>query len=157
MSLTQINNGDSGLDARNKINTAFGTVDTLSTNSWSSATTYTNNDTTTNLYFWFIESPDTQAGYNAMTVRASVVGYNPAGGSSKAYGAELFGTFYNQGGTYSYQIGTTDVIEKTSFDTATSHLSLGNEGAVILTVTGEPGTSIWWTADFKTLMTTYID
>ena len=158
MSLTQINNGDSGLDARGKINDAFTQVDTLTNTSWSSAgTTYTNGDTKTTMWFGFIESPQTQTGYNAMTIKASVVGYQPNGGSSKAYGAELSATFYNQGGTYSYQVGTTDVVEKTNFDTATSHLELGNEGAVMLTITGEADTTIFWAAEFRTLMTAYID
>jgi hypothetical protein len=157
MSLTQINNGDSGLDARGKINDAFAEVDTLSSTSWSSTGTGdTSDDTETTIWSWTIQSPTTQTGFNAMTVRASVVGYHPNSGG-KAYGAELFGTFYAQNGTASYQVGTTDVFEKTSFSTATSHLKLDDDGTIIFTVTGEDSTYIKWNAEFRTMMTDFID
>lgn len=161
MSLTQINNGDSGLDARNKINNSFAVVDNLSTTSWTTTGTGTTTDATkTTVWVWPIETifpTYTQTGYNAMSVRASVVGYHPAGGNSKSYGAELFATFGSHYGTYSYQVGTTDVVEKTNFDTATSHLELGNEGSIIFTITGEVDTTIFWNAEFRTMMTDYID
>lgn len=157
MSLTQINNGDTGLAARNKINDAFTQVDTLTSTSWSPVMTIdTNNATKTTLYSWTIESPTTQTGYNAMVVKATVVGYQPNYGG-KAYGAELFATFFAQSGTASYQVGTTDVVEKTSFSTATSHIELANDGTIILTVTGEASTYIKWNAEFRTIMTDYID
>ena len=146
MSLTQINNGDTGLAARTKINDAFTQVDTLASTAWSPVMTIdTNNATKTTLYSWTIESPTTQTGYNAMTVKATVVGYGPNNGG-KAYGAELFATFFAQSGTASYQVGTTDVIEKTSFSTATSHIELDEDGTIILTVTGEASTYIKWNA-----------
>lgn len=157
MSLTQINNGDSGLDARFKINESFAAVDTLTSTSWTSTGTGdTSDDTKTTIWSWTIESPATQTGYNAMSIRASVVGYQPNYGG-KAYGAELFATFFAQGGTASYQVGTTDVVEKTSFSTATSHLELAENGTIIFTVTGEASTYIKWNAEFRTMMTDYID
>ena len=157
MALTQINNGDTGLQARTKINDAFTQVDTLASTSWGQVMTIdTNNATKTTLYSWTIQSPTTQTGFNAMTVKASVVGYQPNYGG-KAYGAELFATFYAQNGTASYQVGTTDVIEKTSFSTATSHLELAGDGTIIFTVTGETASYIKWNAEFRTMMTDYID
>lgn len=157
MSLTYIDNGDTGFNARGKINECFNVVDTLSLTSWSPVMTIdTNNNTKTTLYSWTIESPTTQTGFNAMTVRASVVGYQPNDGG-KAYGAELFATFFAQNGTASYQVGTTDVVEKTTFDTATSHIELANDGTIILTVTGETGKYIKWNAEFRTMMTDYVD
>ena len=157
MSLTQINNGDTGLVARGKINDSFTEVDTLNATSWTSTGTGdTSDDTKTTIWSWTIESPGTQTGFNAMSVRASVVGYQPNYGG-KAYGAELFATFFAQNGTASYQVGTTDVVEKTSFSTATSHLELANDGTIIFTVTGETASYIKWNAEFRTMMTDYID
>jgi len=157
MALTQINNGDTGLAARGKINDAFTQVDTLSATTWTSTGTGdTNDDTETIIWSWTIQSPTTQTGFNAMTVRASVVGYQPNYGG-KAYGAELFATFYAQNGTASYQVGTTDVVEKTSFSTATSHLKLANDGTIVFTVTGVTASYIKWNAEFRTMMTDYID
>ena len=157
MSLTQINNGDTGLVARGKINDSFAAVDTLTSTSWTSTGTGdTSDDTKTTIWTWTIQSPGTQTGFNAMSVRASVVGYQPNYGG-KAYGAELFATFFAQNGTASYQVGTTDVVEKTSFSTATSHLELANDGTIIFTVTGETASYIKWNAEFRTMMTDYID
>ena len=157
MSLTYIDNGDTGFNARGKINESFNVVDTLSATSWTTTgTTETYDNTKTTIWTWTIESPTTQTGFNAMSVRASVVGYQPNDGG-KAYGAELFATFFAQNGTASYQVGTTDVVEKTSFSTATSHIELANNGTIILTVTGETASYIKWNAEFRTMMTDYVD
>lgn len=157
MSLIQINNGDSGLDARGKINDAFTAVDTLASTSWTSTGTGdTTDETETTIWTWTIESPGTQVGYNVMTIRASVVGYCPNDGG-KAYGAELFATFHCQAPGTMTQIGTTDIVEKTSFSTATSHLSIGDGSSIIFTVTGEASKYIKWNAEFRTMMTDYID
>jgi hypothetical protein len=157
MALTQINNGDTGLVARGKINDSFAEVDNLASTSWSPIMTIdTTDDTKTTVYSWTIQSPGTQTGFNAMTVKATVVGYQPNYGG-KAYGAELFATFFAQNGTASYQVGTTDVIEKSSFSTATSHIELAGDGTISLTVTGETASYIKWNAEFRTMMTDYID
>jgi hypothetical protein len=157
MSLTYIDNGDTGFNARGKINESFNVVDTLSATSWTSTGTGdTSDNTKTTIWTWTIESPTTQTGFNAMSIRASVVGYHPNNGG-KAYGAELFATFFAQNGTASYQVGTTDVVEKTTFDTATSHIELANNGTIIFTVTGETGKYIKWNAEFRTMMTDYVD
>jgi hypothetical protein len=157
MSLTQINNGDSGLDARGKINDAFAEVDTLSAVSWTTTGTgMTSDDTVTNIWSWEINTPGTQLGYNAMVVRATVVGYYPGSGG-KAYGAELFGVFHTQAEGVTTQAGTTDVIEKSGFSTATSHLYVGIGGTIDFSVTGETGKNIWWNAEFRVMTTDYID
>ena len=155
MGLIKVHNGDTGADARAKINDSFDAVDNLSNTAWSQIVAgYTNTNTETSIMTIDIQSDDTQNGYNAMLVRATIVGYCPS--ESKAYGAELFGVFYSQSPSSMYQIGTTDVIEKTSFSTATSHIKVDGSN-ISITVTGESGKDIFWTLEYRTSMTKYVD
>jgi len=137
MALTQINNGDTGLQARTKINTAFSTVDNLPLPS--SATVQTTNGATTSIASLSIGT------YSVYSVEAVLSGYDTT--NALAYGSQLFGVFKKSGGTTS-QVGTTDVYEKTGFSTATSHIYVDG-GNVVIYVIGEASKTINWTVNYS--------
>jgi hypothetical protein len=137
MALTQINNGDTGLQARTKINTAFSTVDNLPLPS--SATVQTTNGATTSMASLSIGT------YSVYSVEAVLSGYDTT--NALAYGSQLFGVFKKSGGTTT-QVGTTDVYEKTGFSTATSHIYVDG-GNVVIYVIGESSKTINWTVNYS--------
>ena len=137
MALTQINNGDSGLVARGKINTAFTTVDNLPLPT--SATVQTTNGATTSIASISIGT------YSVNSIEASLAAYDTT--NDLAYGSQLFGVFKKSGGTTS-QVGTTDVYEKTGFSTATSHIYVSGGNAVIYVI-GETSKTINWTVNYS--------
>jgi hypothetical protein len=137
MALTQINNGDTGLQARTKINTAFDTVDNLPLPS--SAAVQTTNGATTSIASLSIGT------YSVYSVEAVLSGYDTT--NALAYGSQLFGVFKKSGGTTS-QVGTTDVYEKTGFSTATSHIYVDG-GNVVIYVIGEASKTINWTVNYS--------
>jgi len=137
MALTQINNGDTGLVARTKINTAFSTVDNLPLPS--SATVQTTNGATTSIASISIGT------YSVYSIEAVLAGYDTTNGL--AYGSQLFGVFKKSGGTTS-QVGTTDVYEKTGFSTATSHIYVSGGNAVIYVI-GEVSKTINWSLNYS--------
>ena len=137
MALTQINNGDTGLVARTKINTAFSTVDNLPLPS--SATVQTTNGATTSIASLSIGT------YSVYSVEAVLSGYDTT--NALAYGSQLFGVFKKSGGTTS-QVGTTDVYEKTGFSTATSHIYVDG-GDVVIYVIGEASKTINWSLNYS--------
>ena len=137
MALTQINNGDTGLVARNKINTAFSTVDNLPLPS--SATVQTSNGATTSIASISIGT------YSVYSIEATVSAYDTT--NALAYGSQLFGVFKKSGATTS-QVGTTDVYEKTSFSTATSHIYVSGGNAVIYVI-GEASKTVNWNVNYS--------
>ena len=137
MALTQINNGDSGLVARGKINTAFTTVDNLPLPS--SATVQTTNGATTSIVTLSIGT------YSVYSVEATLSGHDTT--NDLAYGSQLFAVFTKNGGTTS-QVGTTDVYEKTGFSTATSHMYVSGGDAIIYVI-GEASKTINWTVNYS--------
>ena len=80
MALTQINNGDSGLVARGKINTAFTTVDNLPLPS--SATVQTTNGATTSIASISLGT------YSVNSIEASLSAYDTT--NNLAYGSQFF-------------------------------------------------------------------
>lgn len=137
MSLTHINNGDTGLQARTKINTAFDTVDNLPLPS--SASVQTTDGATTSI------ATLTMGTYSVYSVEATVSGHDST--NDLAYGSQLFAVFTKNGSTVT-QVGTTDVYEKTGFSTATSHMYVsGNEP--IIYVIGESSKTINWTINYS--------
>ena len=137
MALTQINNGDTGLQARTKINTAFDTVDNLPLPS--SATVQTSNGATTSMVTLSMGT------YSVYSVEATVSGHDST--NNLAYGSQLFAVFTKNGATTS-QVGTTDVYEKTGFSTATSHMYV-NGGNPVLYVIGESSKTINWIVNYS--------
>jgi hypothetical protein len=124
MSLTQINNGDTGLEARTKINTAFDTVDNLPLPSSETAQT-TDNSTIGAISL----SMGTYSTYSIEATIAAIDSTNNLG-----YGSQLFAVFVNDG-TDIIQVSTTDVYEKSDFSTATSHISVAGD-SIDIEVTG---------------------
>jgi hypothetical protein len=137
MALTQINNGDTGLVARNKINTAFSTVDNLPLPS--SASVQTSNGATTSIVTL------TMGTYSAYSVESTISAWDNS--NLLGYGSQLFAVFTNNGLAVS-QVGTTDVYEKTGFSTATSHIYV-NGGNVVIYVIGEASKTINWTVNYS--------
>lgn len=135
MSLTHINNGDTGLQARTKINTAFDTVDNLPLPS--SAYVQTTDGATTSIATLAMGT------YSVYSVEAVVSGYDST--NDLAYGSQLFAVFTNNGLLVT-QVGTTDVYEKTGFSTATSHMYL--DGDIDIAVIGESSKTINWTVNY---------
>lgn len=131
MSFTHINNGDTGLQARTKINDAFDALP-------SSASIQTTNGATTSMVTL------TMGTYSVYSIEATVCGYDSS--NILAYGSQLFAVFTNNGLAVS-QISTTDTYEKTSFSTATSHILL--DGDIDISVIGESGKTINWVVDYK--------
>lgn len=82
---------------------------------------------------------------SVITIEAVVNGWGAT--NSKAYGAKLFGTFKNAGGTVT-QLSTTDKSEKTDFSTATSDFNISGT-SIELRVTGEASTDINWASRFN--------
>ena len=136
MSLTHINNGDTGLQARTKINTAFDTVDNLPLPS--SAAVQTTNGATTSV------ATLTMGTYSVYSIEAVVSAYDSS--NKLAYGSKMFATFKNDGSTIS-QVSTTDVYEKTGFSTATTHIILDTNPKII--VIGETGKTINWVVNYS--------
>lgn len=137
MALTQINNGDTGLQARTKINTAFSTVDNLPLPS--SASVQTTNGATTSVASLSLGT------YSVYSIEAVVSAYDSS--NALAYGSQLFAVFKKSGATTS-QVGTTDVYEKTGFSTATSHMYVSGDNAVIYVI-GESSKTINWTVNYS--------
>jgi len=137
MALTQINNGDTGLVARTKINTAFSTVDNLPLPS--SATVQTSNGATTSMVTLSLGT------YSVYSIEAVVSAHDST--NDLAYGSQLFAVFTKNGATTS-QVGTTDVYEKTAFSTATSHMYLSG-GNAVLYVIGESSKTINWIVNYS--------
>jgi hypothetical protein len=136
MSLTHINNGDTGLVARTKINTAFDTVDNLPLPS--SAYVQTTNGATTSMVTLSLGT------YSVYSIEAVVSGHDST--NDLAYGSQLFAVFTKNGATTS-QVGTTDVYEKTGFSTATSHIY--SNGNIDIAVFGEVSKTINWTVNYS--------
>lgn len=132
MSLTQINNGDSGLVARTAINSAISVVDTLRV----SASVQTTNGATTSV------ATLTMGTYSVYTIEARVAGWDDT--NNLAYGSQLFAVFSNNGGAA--QVSTTDVYEKSNFSTATSHIVLDTNPKIV--VKGETSKTINWVVDY---------
>lgn len=82
---------------------------------------------------------------SVITIEAVVNGWGAT--NSKAYGAKLFGTFKNAGGTVT-QLSTTDKSEKTDFSTATSDFNISGTD-INVRVTGEASTDINWVSRFN--------
>ncbi|MFY8170058.1 MAG: hypothetical protein ACOVK2_02960 [Candidatus Fonsibacter sp.] len=72
--------------------------------------------------------------------KVRVIGYK--GDYSKSYLGELFG-LYNYDGATVTLINSLDLVEKTSFTTATSTISISGTD-IIIEVTGEAATTIYW-------------
>ncbi len=134
MSLTQINNGDSGLVARTAINNAISAIDALNT----SASVQTTNGATTSI------ATLSMGTYSVYSISAEISGWDST--NSYAYGAELFGVFKNVSGTVT-QISTTDVYEKSNFATASTHIIVDTHPKIV--VVGESGKTINWTVNYK--------
>lgn len=82
---------------------------------------------------------------SVITIEAVVNGWGAT--NSKAYGAKLFGTFKNAGGTVT-QLSTTDKSEKTDFTTATSDFNISGT-SIQVRATGEASTDINWASRFN--------
>lgn len=136
MSLTQINNGDTGLQARTKINTAFTTIDNLPVPS--STYVQTTNGATTSVATLAIGT------YSAYFVEASVTAFDSSNGL--AYGSKMYGTFKKVGSTTS-QVSTTDSFEKSDFSTATSHIIVDTDVKIV--VIGEASKTINWSINYS--------
>lgn len=134
MALTQINNGDTGLVARNAINAAIAQVDELRV----TATVSTTNGATTS-----IASID-MTGYNTFSIEGIVSAYDTA--NQYSYGSQIFGVFKNDGLTVT-QVSTTDVYEKSNFSTATSHIVVSG-GSPTIVVVGETSKTIDWKVNY---------
>lgn len=132
MSLTQINNGDTGLVARTKINDSFSTVDSLRISSDVETTTAATTSVAT----------ITMGTYSVYTIEARIAGWDDV--NNLAYGSQLFAVFSNNGGPA--QVSTTDVYEKSGFTTATSHIILDTDPKIV--VVGEASKTINWTVDY---------
>jgi hypothetical protein len=132
MGLTQINNGDTGLVARTKINTSFTTVDDLRL----SASVQTTNGATTSV------ATLSMGTYSVYTIEARVAGWDDT--NNLAYGSQLFAVFSNNGGAA--QVSTTDTYEKSGFSTATSHIILDTNPKIV--VIGEASKTINWVVDY---------
>ena len=132
MALTQINNGDTGLVARNKINSSFATVDDLRL----SASVQTTNGATTSVVTLSMGT------YSVYTIEAKVAGWDDT--NNLAYGSQLFAVFSNNGGAA--QVSTTDTYEKSNFATASSHIILDTNPKIV--VIGEASKTINWVVDY---------
>jgi hypothetical protein len=132
MGLTQINNGDTGLVARTKINTSFTTVDDLRL----SASVQTTNGATTSV------ATLSMGTYSVYTIEARVAGWDDT--NNLAYGSQLFAVFSNNGGAA--QVSTTDTYEKSNFATASSHIILDTNPKIV--VIGEASKTINWVVDY---------
>jgi len=131
MSFTHINNGDTGLQARTKINDAFDALP-------SSASVQTTNGATTSI------ATLTMGTYSVYSVQATVSGHDST--NDLAYGSQLFAVFTKNGSTVT-QISTTDTYEKSSFTTATSHIYL--DGDIDISVIGEASKTINWVVNYS--------
>jgi hypothetical protein len=80
-----------------------------------------------------------------LSIKASIVGLKTD--YTKGYGSELYGVFKNNGGTVT-QIGTTDLIEKSNFTTATSTIDFSGTN-IRIRVTGEALTYINWSVQIE--------
>lgn len=95
-------------------------------------TTTTSNNTPTT-----IQTINTTAG-KVYNISVKVTGLSTTNG----YGAEMFGTFKNIGGTLT-QISTTDLTQKSDFTTATTQFSISGTD-ILIQVVGETSTGINW-------------
>lgn len=136
MSLTHINNGDTGLQARTKINASFDAVDSLPLPS--SASVQTTDGATTSI------ATLSMGTYSVYSVEATVSGHDST--NDLAYGSQLFAVFTKNGSTVT-QISTTDTYEKSSFTTATSHIYLN--GDIDIVVLGESSKTINWVVNYS--------
>lgn len=136
MSLTHINNGDTGLQARTKINDSFDVIDALPLPS--SASVQTTDGATTSI------ATLTMGTYSVYSVEATVSGHDST--NDLAYGSQLFAVFTKNGSTVT-QISTTDTYEKSSFTTATSHIYLN--GDIDIVVIGESSKTINWVVNYS--------
>lgn len=136
MSLIHINNGDTGLQARTKINDAFDVVDSLPLPL--SATVQTTDGATTSIATILMGT------YSSYSVEATISAYDSD--NDLAYGSQLFAVFINAGLLVS-QVSTTDVYEKSLFTTATSHIRL--YGDIDIYVVGEEGKTINWVVNYS--------
>jgi hypothetical protein len=132
MGLTQINNGDTGLVARTKINDSFTTVDDLRL----SASVQTTNGATTSV------ATLSMGTYSVYTIEARIAAWDDT--NNLAYGSQLFAVFSNNGG--SAQVSTTDTYEKSNFATASSHIILDTNPKIV--VIGEASKTINWVVDY---------
>lgn len=136
MSLTHINNGDTGLQARTKINDSFDAIDSLPLPS--SASVQTTDGATTSI------ATLSMGTYSVYSVEATVSGHDST--NDLAYGSQLFAVFTKNGSTVT-QISTTDTYEKSSFTTATSHIYLN--GDIDIVVLGESSKTINWVVNYS--------
>jgi len=138
MSLTQINNGDSGLDARNAINAAISAVDALELQGPQVAYVQTTNGATTSI------ATLTMGTFSTFTIEATVAAVDDT--NDLVYGSQLFAVFNSADGTPA-QVSTTDVYEKSDFSTATSHIILDTNPKIV--VVGETSKTIRWTVKYE--------
>lgn len=138
MSLTQINNGDSGLNARNAINAAISAVDALELQGPQVAYVQTTNGATASIAIVALGT------YSTFNITAKVSGWDSS--NSLAYGSELFGVFKKVGGTTT-QVSTTDTYEKSNFATASSHIIVDTDPKIV--VIGEVGKNINWVVNYS--------
>lgn len=137
MSLTQINNGDTGLQARTKINNSFAAIDSLPLPT--SASVQTTNGATTSI------ATLTMGTYSTFSIEATIAAWDDT--NKLAYGSQLFSVFSKNGATVS-QVSTTDVYEKSGFSTATSHIILDSNSPKIIVI-GETSKTINWTINYS--------
>lgn len=138
MSLTQINNGDSGLVARTAINDAISAVDALQLQLPQVAYIQTTNGATTSI------ATLSMGTFSTYTIEATVAAVDDT--NNLVYGSQLFAVFNSADGTPS-QVSTTDVYEKSDFLTATSHIILDTDPKIV--VQGEASKTIRWTVKYE--------
>lgn len=138
MPLTQINNGDSGLDARTAINAAISAVDDLTLQLPQVAYVTTTTAATTSIVTLSMGT------FSTYTIEATVAAVDDT--NNLVYGSQLFAVFNNADGTPA-QVSTTDVYEKSDFSTATSHVILDTDPKIV--VIGETSKTIRWSVKYE--------
>lgn len=136
MSLTQINNGDTGLQARTKINNSFAAIDALPLPS--SASVQTTSAATASV------ATLSMGTYSVYSIEAVISAYDSS--NQLAYGGQLFATFKNNGLAVT-QVSTTDNYEKSDFLSASSHIILDTDPKIV--VVGETGKTINWNINYS--------
>ena len=129
--------GSNGSSGTSGINGATGPAGTSGLSGFTSTIQTTNGATTSIASIVF-------GTYSTYKVNASIVAYDTS--NQLSYGADLVAVFKNTGTTYS-QISTTDLVEKTDFEIATSDIIISGPTMSIVVV-GETGKNISWIADY---------
>ena len=129
--------GVSGTSGTSGVNGSSGSSGTSGVSGFTSTIQTTNGATTSIASIAF-------GTYSTYKINANIVAYDAI--NQLSYGADLVAVFKNTGTTYS-QVSTTDLVEKSDFEIATSDIII-NGPTMSIVVIGETGKTMSWVVDY---------